>query len=72
MNIIQKGRGTEYPSYSSQNSKTVNKLKCPSENGLVLLGRKKKTITSGEGGRERTGRENGRGTRVSSEGERRS
>jgi hypothetical protein len=52
VNIIQKGRGTEYPSYSSQNSKTVNKLKCPSENGLVLLGRKKKTITSGEGGRE--------------------
>jgi hypothetical protein len=29
-----------------------NKLKCPSEDASVALGREKKAITSGEGGRE--------------------
>jgi hypothetical protein len=32
--------------------KKVNKLKCPSENSSVLLGREKKAITDGEGGRD--------------------
>jgi hypothetical protein len=30
----------------------VNKLKCPSEDASVPLGREEKTITSGEGGRD--------------------
>jgi hypothetical protein len=39
--------------------KKVNKVKCPNENASDPLGREKKTITSGEGGREE-GREGGR------------
>jgi hypothetical protein len=43
-NIIPKIQPTEL--------KKVNKLKCPSEDTLVPLGREKKAITSGEGERE--------------------
>jgi hypothetical protein len=32
--------------------KKVNKLKCPSEDASVSLGREKKATTSGEGGRD--------------------
>ena len=32
--------------------KKVNKLQCPSEDASVPLGREKKAITSGEGGRD--------------------
>jgi hypothetical protein len=35
----------------------LNKLKCPSEGASVPLGKEKKAITSGEGGREEPGRE---------------
>ena len=47
------GASTEYTGNHSQNSKEVNKLKCPSKDASVPLGREKKAITSGEGpGRE--------------------
>jgi hypothetical protein len=36
--------------------KKVNKLKCSSEDASVPLGREKKTITSGEGGRDLGGK----------------
>ena len=36
--------------------KKVNKLKCPSEDASVPLGREKKAITSGEGGRDLGGK----------------
>jgi hypothetical protein len=42
----------EYLRYSPRNSKRSNKLKCPSEDTSVPLGREKKAITSGEGGRD--------------------
>ena len=38
--------------------KKVNKLKCPSEDASVPLGREKKTITGGEGGRDLGGKVN--------------
>ena len=34
----------------STDFKRLNKLKCPSENALVPLGREKKEVTNGEGG----------------------
>jgi hypothetical protein len=40
--------------------KKVNKLKCPSEDAPVPLGREKKAMTSGEGGRDLGGK-GGRG-----------
>ena len=40
------------PKIQSTELKKVNKLKCPSEDASVPLGREKKAITSGEGGRE--------------------
>ena len=36
--------------------KKVNKLKCPSEDAPVPLGREKKAMTSGEGGRDLGGK----------------
>ena len=36
--------------------KKVNKLKCPIKDGSVPLGRKKKAITSGYGGRDQAGK----------------
>jgi hypothetical protein len=39
--------------------KKFSKLKCPSEDASVSLGREKKAITSGEGGRDLGGKENG-------------
>jgi hypothetical protein len=57
VNISQKRKEkekthTEYTRYSPQNSKGSTKLKCPSEDASVLLGREKKAITSGEGERD--------------------
>ena len=43
--------------------KKFNKLKCPSEDASVTLGREKKVITREEGGREGPGRESGQGDR---------
>ena len=40
------------PKIHSIELKKVNKLKCPSEDASVPLGREKKAITNGEGGRE--------------------
>jgi hypothetical protein len=39
------------PKTQSTDLKKINKLKCPSEDTSVPLGREKKAITSGEGGR---------------------
>ena len=39
--------------------KKVNKLKCPSEDASVSLGREKKATTSGEGGRDLGGKVDG-------------
>jgi hypothetical protein len=39
--------------------KKVNKMKCPSEDASVPLGREKKAITSGEGGRDLGGKVGG-------------
>ena len=41
------------PKIQSTELKKLNKLKCPSEDTSVPLGREKKAITSGEGGRDR-------------------
>ena len=41
--------------------KRLNKLKCPSEDTSVPLGREKKAITSGKGGRDLGGKVNGQG-----------
>jgi hypothetical protein len=46
------------PKIQSTELKKINKLKCPSVDTSVLLGRQKKAITSRKGGRE-TGREGG-------------
>jgi hypothetical protein len=43
----------QIPKIQSTELKKVNKLKVSSENSSVPFGRKKKAITSGEGGRER-------------------
>jgi hypothetical protein len=37
----------------------LNKLKCPSEDASVLLGREKKAITSGQGGKQQGEGESG-------------
>jgi hypothetical protein len=57
-----------YPRYNPQNSKMVNKLKGPSKEASIPLGREKKAITGDgmEGGRDLGGkvdREGKRGTR---------
>jgi hypothetical protein len=49
------------PKIKSTELRKVNKLKCPSEDSSVPLGREKKAITSGEGGREGPSRESGQG-----------
>jgi hypothetical protein len=61
------GASTEYTGNHSQNSKEVNKLKCPSKDASVPLGREKKAITSGE---ERRRGLRGKVDMVGSEGER--
>ena len=53
---------TEYPRYSPQNSK-VNRLKGPSEDTSIPLGREKKATTRGKEGRELGGKEDGAGER---------
>ena len=50
---IQKIQSTEF--------KRLNKLKCPSEEASVPLGREKKAIISGEGGKDLGGKVNGVG-----------
>ena len=45
--------------YSPTELQKVNKLKGPSENASVPLGREKKAITSGEGRRDRGGKVDG-------------
>jgi hypothetical protein len=47
------------PKIHSTELKKVNKLKCPGEDTSVPLGREKKAITSGEGGRELGGKVEG-------------
>ena len=44
------------PKIQSTEFKKVNKLRCPSENTSVPLGREKKAITNGEGGRSLGGK----------------
>ena len=52
MYISQKKKKYRIPKIHFTELKKLNKLKCPSENSSVPLGRKKKAITSGEGGRD--------------------
>ena len=49
MDISQK---VKIPKIQSTELKKVNKLKCPSEDASVPLGREKKPITSEVGGRD--------------------
>jgi hypothetical protein len=56
----EKEKQTQKPKIQSTEFKRLNKLKCPSEDTSVPLGRKK-AIISGEGGREGIGREWGWG-----------
>ena len=51
MDISQKKK-YRIPKIQSTELKKVNKLKGPSEDASVPLGREKKAITSGEGGRD--------------------
>jgi hypothetical protein len=44
------------PKVQSRELKKVNKLKCPSEDTSVPLGKEKKAITRGEGGRDLGGK----------------
>ena len=61
MDISQKKK-YRIPKIQSTELKKVNKLKCPSEDASVPLGREKKAITSGEGGRDLGGKvDRGRG-----------
>jgi hypothetical protein len=50
VDISQKKKKYRIPKIQSTQLKKVNKLKCPSEDASVPLGREKKAITSGEGG----------------------
>ena len=59
MDISQKKK-YRIPKIQSTELKKVNKLKCPSEDASVPLGREKKAITSGEGGRDLGGKAEGR------------
>jgi hypothetical protein len=51
------------PKIQSTEFKKVNKLKSPSEDASISLGREKKAITSGEGGRDLGGKVDGGGVR---------
>jgi hypothetical protein len=48
----------------SRELKKLNKLNCASKDALVPLGSEEKAITSGEGGREGSGRKSGQGGRI--------
>ena len=63
MDISKKKKKKKYrmPKIQSTESKEINKLKGPSEDALVPLGREKKVITSGEGGRDLGGKVDGSG-----------
>jgi hypothetical protein len=52
VDISQKKKKYRIPKVKSTELKKVNKLKCPSEDASVPLGKEKKAITSGEGGRD--------------------
>jgi hypothetical protein len=56
---IRGGGKDRIPKIQSIELKKVNKLKCPSKDASIPLGREKKAIKNGEGGRERSGRESG-------------
>ena len=58
MDISQKKK-YRIPKIQSTELKKVNKLKCPNEDASVPLGREKKAITSGEGGRDLRGKVDG-------------
>jgi hypothetical protein len=69
----QKQKLYRIPKIQYTELKKLNKLKCPSENSSVLLGREKKAITSGEGRRDLGGKVegvggSGRGKRGTSSG----
>jgi hypothetical protein len=51
----KKKKQQRIPKIQSTKLKKVNKLKCPSEDASVPLGRVKKTITSGKVGRDQGG-----------------
>ena len=59
MDNSQKNKTNKHPyrihKIQSTEFKRLNKLKCPSEDASVPLGREKKAITSGEGGRDLQG-----------------
>ena len=57
----RKRKSTEYPKIQSTELKKVNKLKGPSEDTSVPLGREKKAITSEEGWRDLGGKVDGGG-----------
>ena len=59
--ILAKKKKKKYriPKIQSTELKKLNKLKCPSEDASVPLGREKKAITSGEGGRDLGGKVDG-------------
>ena len=57
MDISQKKKYI-IPKKQSSELKKFNKLKCPSEDVLVPLGREKKALISGEGGRNLGGKVN--------------
>ena len=66
MDISQKKKKKyRIPKIQSTELKKVNKLKCPSEDASVPLGREKKAVMGEEGGRDLSGkgdREGKRGT----------
>ena len=55
---------TEYTGSNPQNAKKFNKPKSPSEDASIPLGREKKVITEGEGGRNLGGKGDREGKRV--------
>jgi hypothetical protein len=58
VDISHQKKECRIPKIQSIEFKKYYKLKCPSEAASVSLGREKKAITSGEGGREGPWREN--------------
>jgi hypothetical protein len=53
---IRKKKKSRMPRKQATELKKVNKLKGPSEDASVLLGREEKAITSGEGGKDLEGK----------------
>jgi hypothetical protein len=61
VDITQKIKQYIISKIQSRELKKVSKLKCPSENVPFSLGREKKALTSGEGGRYLGGKVDRRG-----------